>query len=141
MLPWPKPARPTRGDRVSPIISSGMEENDVSGRILIDVTDLLILGAGDPELETGLNRELRDLADELNSNLDGYEVALVHLDLVDYLSFEKRDPTEGAYWHELEEDRRAVAEALLPSAEDGPPAFCNGPDRAQEVDSEHTAGE
>jgi len=113
----------------------------VSGKILIDVTDLLSLTAGDPQLDSSMRRELADLADDLNSSLDGYEVRLIHLDCADYLEFIGRDPTEGAYWHELEEDRRAVAEALLPSTEDGPPAFCNGPEPAQGGDSGHTAGE
>ena len=89
-------------------------------RCLIDVTDLLALGAGDPELETNLARELRGLADELNSSLDSYEVMLVHLDMNDFLSFERRDPTEGAYWRELEEERREAVEALIPPAEDDP---------------------
>jgi len=82
------------------------------GRTLVDVTDLLALGAGIPELESGLGHEMRDLADEFNSALDGYEVSLVHLDTADYLQFVRVDPTEGAYWQELEEERQEQAETI-----------------------------
>ena len=105
----------------------------MSGRILIDVTDLLILGAGDPQLDSDLRRELADLADELNSNLDGYEVMLAHLDTADYLSFEKRDPSEGAFWAAERAEREAIAASLFAEGE-------AGPDPAREVDSGHTAG-
>ena len=33
-------------------------------------------------------------------------MSLEHYDTGDFLSFEKRDPTEGAYWADQEEDRR-----------------------------------
>jgi len=90
-----------------------MEVHDVSGRILIDVSDMLSLAAGDPQLDSDLRRELADLADELNSNLDGYEVMLAHLDTADYLSFEKRDPTEGAFWAAEQAEREAIVAGLF----------------------------
>jgi len=82
----------------------------VSGRILIDVTDLLSLTAGNPQLDSDMRRELADLADDLNSSLDGYEVMLVHLDTADYLSFEKRDPTMDEWMEERAELQAAIAE-------------------------------
>jgi len=76
--------------------------------MLFDVGDLLALGAGDAELEGQIGRELRGLADELNSSLPEYEVRLIHLDTYDYLEFVSRD----------EEDRRQFIEEMLPSEED-----------------------
>ena len=87
-------------------------------RILINITDLLDVAAGDDTQENRLQREVRDLANELNSALPDYEVMLVHLDTADYLAFTRYDPANGAYWQELEEERREIAEALLPPGED-----------------------
>ena len=84
----------------------------MSDKILVDITCLAALGIGNVELESLLWHELRRLADDVNSGLPDYQVTLVHLDLGNYLSFEKRDPTA-----------QEVA-----AAESGPPAFCNGPD-------------
>jgi hypothetical protein len=63
--------------------------------MLIHITDLLNVAAGDDTLENRLNREVRELADELNSALPDYEVRLVHLDTDDYLEFIKREPAEA----------------------------------------------
>jgi len=100
----------------------------MSERRLIDVTDLLALGAGDPQLDSDIRHELADLADELNSSLDGYEVMLVHLDLADYLSFEERhqaDDGDGAFWA-LEQAERAAIVADMEGE-------VTGPDPAQEA--------
>jgi len=98
----------------------------VSGRILIDVTDLLSLGAGDPQLDSDMRRELADLADELNSNLDGYEVMLVHYDTGDFLSFEKRDQADdGDFWAAEQAEREAIVADLFAEGE------APGPDPAQ----------
>jgi len=130
------PARPARGGMGYTLsISSGMEVHDMSGRILIDVTDLLNVAAGYPQVDSGIRRRLADLADELNANLDGYEVRLIHLDTVDYLEFIGRDPTEGEFWAAEQAEREAIAASLFAEGEEA------GPDPAQGGDSGHTAGE
>lgn len=53
--------------------------------ILIDVQDIKDVVAGDNDLAMQVHRALCDLADELNSALEGYKVQLVHLDTGDYL--------------------------------------------------------
>ena len=107
----------------------------MSGKILVDVSDLADLGASNAELEADLWRGLRNLADELNSSLDGYEVMLVHLDTADYLSFEKRDQAdEGEFWAAEQAEREAIVADLF--AEDE-----TGPDPAQGGESGHIAGE
>jgi len=62
--------------------------------MLIHITDLLNVAAGDDEKENEMRREMEELADELNSALPDYEVRLVHLDTDDYLEFIKREPVE-----------------------------------------------
>ena len=85
-------------------------------RILVYIGDLVDITEGD-EHEASMWRELRRLVDELNSALAGYEVTLLHLDTADYIAFIKRDPTEGAYWRDLEEELRETAEVLFPGKE------------------------
>jgi len=97
----------------------------VSGRILIDVSDMLALAASDAELDSDMRHELADLADDLNSSLDGYEVMLAHLDTADYLSFEKRDPTEGDFWAAEQAEREAIVADLFAEGEG------TGPDPAR----------
>ena len=93
----------------------------MSGRILIDVTDLLSLAAGDPQLDSDMRRALADLADELNSNLDGYEVMLAHYDCSDFLTFERVDPTEGDFWAAEQAEREAIAADLFAEGEEAGP--------------------
>ena len=59
----------------------------MSAPILIPVTDLLDIVSGDAALENQMWRELKSLADELNSSLADYEVRLTHLDMEDYFEF------------------------------------------------------
>jgi hypothetical protein len=81
--------------------------------MLVPIQDLLDVVAGDPERESELTREVKELADELNSALPEYEVRLVHLDTVDYLEFVKRHPDGDEYnWAEDEADRKAALEEL-----------------------------
>ncbi len=61
-------------------------------RVMIRITDLLAIAAGDDSLEVNLRREVEDVADELNSVLPEYEVMVSHLDTDDYLIFTSRDP-------------------------------------------------
>lgn len=75
-------------------------------RILIDVQELTDVVAGDDVKSAILRRELRGLVDELNSVLPDYQVGLLYLDTGEYLWLVKVDPTEGSYWHDLEETRR-----------------------------------
>jgi hypothetical protein len=56
-------------------------------RILININNLMYIVAGEDALEAQLTRELKTLADELNSTLPDYEVRLIHLDTDDYLEF------------------------------------------------------
>ena len=60
----------------------------------------------------------RKPAESFVTALPDYEVMLVHLDTADYLAFTRYDPANGAYWQELEEERREIAEVLLPPGED-----------------------
>ena len=84
----------------------------MSDRILVRVTDLLALAGNDAELESQLTRELREVADELNSSLAEYETSLMHLDCEDYLCFRRLpSPDEGSYWAELAEEREEQEEA------------------------------
>jgi len=61
--------------------------NATRNAVLIPITDLLAIVAGDDALENQMGRELKSLADELNSSLPDYEVRLTHLDTEDYLEF------------------------------------------------------
>ncbi|HUX78055.1 MAG TPA: hypothetical protein VMY40_15590 [Anaerolineae bacterium] len=89
-------------------------------QILIDIQRIADVAAGDPELSDRLWRALRDLADELNSALPEYETGLLHLDTGDYLAFVRRDPEEGAYWADQEEQRREHAEILAEEEPEDP---------------------
>lgn len=55
--------------------------------MLILLTDLIDIVSADDAQENKMWRELKKLADELNSNLPDYEVRLIHLDCDDYLEF------------------------------------------------------
>jgi len=108
----------------------------MSERRLIEVTDLLSLGAGDPQLDSDMRHELADLADELNSSLDGYEVRLIHLDCADYLEFIGRDEDhdDGDFWAAEQAEREAIVADLFAEGEEA------GPDLAQGGDGEHVTG-
>jgi len=79
----------------------------MTGKILIDVQGLLDLAVSDAG-EVNTWQALADVADELNSALPEYRVSLEHYDTRDYLSFEKRDPTEQAFWDDQEEQRKEI---------------------------------
>ena len=66
----------------------------MADRILIHVGNLMDVAAGNDSFENQMIREMRDLADELNSALP-YEVRLVHLDTMDYLEFIQREAKEA----------------------------------------------
>ena len=84
-------------------------------KIMVRVTDLLDVAAGDDGMENRLRRELADVADELNNMLPEYEVSLVHLDGDDFLSFARPEPTLDDWMEEREELAEAIA-----SVGDGP---------------------
>ena len=108
----------------------------MSERRLIEVTDLLSLAASDAELDSDMRHELADLADDLNSSLDGYEVRLIHLDCADYLEFIARDEDhDGDFWAAEQAEREAIAASLFAEGEEA------GPDPAQGGDSGHVTGE
>jgi len=79
---------------------------------LIDIQRITDVAAGDDTAENQLWQELRDLSDELNSNLDDYLVSLVHLDTGDFLAFERIDPTEEPFWEDQEEQRQEIERIL-----------------------------
>ena len=83
-------------------------------RILIDIEGLVNAATGDDIYSRmdALWRALRDLADELNSVLNAYQVELTHLDTGDYLAFTLRDPSEGAYWADQYEQRDTIGQIL-----------------------------
>ena len=91
-------------------------------RILIDVQEVVGVADGD-DLYTRVDQvwtALRNLADELNSCIPDYAVELVHLDTGDYLAFAKRDPSEGAYWADMEEERRHIGQVLHENGDGDP---------------------
>ena len=85
----------------------------MSDRILIDVGRILDEGAGNDELGNALLRELRDIADELNSGLAEYEVSVMFLDTGAYLCIVRLpSPDAGSYWAELAEEREEQEAAV-----------------------------
>jgi len=86
-------------------------------KIMVRITDLLDVVAGDDGMESRLRRELEDVADELNNVLPGYEVSLVHLDGDDFLSFARPEPTLGDWM----EERAELAEAIASVGDDPDP--------------------
>ena len=85
-------------------------------RMMIDVSKLIEAVVGDLQAENELWHNLRSLSDELNSALPEYRVSLEHHDTGDFLTFEQRDAYD---WDaDQEEQRREIAEILLPPQED-----------------------
>jgi len=60
-------------------------------------------------MENRLTREVKDLADELNSGLPEYEVRLVHLDTYDYLEFVRHTDEEIA---SIKEEMNRIAQDI-----------------------------
>lgn len=60
--------------------------------MLIHVTNLLSIGNDTDNNQ--INREIKNLANELNSELPDYEVRLIHLDGEDYLEFIRKSDEE-----------------------------------------------
>lgn len=59
--------------------------------MLFLVRDIIDAARGEPETELDVRKALAELADDLNSNLSGYEVRMTHLDLDDYLEFIQKE--------------------------------------------------
>jgi len=87
------------------------------GRVSIDVQGLIDLSVSDAgEVKTW--RTLCDVADELNSALPKYRVSLEHYDTGDYLSFERRDPTDATHWADQQEELEAIKLAMQEGADE-----------------------
>lgn len=83
----------------------------MTGRILINLDQLQDLVESYTAPEIAMHVVLCDLADDLNAQIPDYEIAILHLDTMDYLAFTKHsDPAELATKRFIEQARRQISQ-------------------------------